>query len=209
MSDGREAMVMEGSRLAITNPDVNPDPVVTALARVLGGDLEAFDDLMLLTQPKVLGLAWRLLGDRDQARDAAQETFLRAYRHLGTFRPDGAFEAWLYRITVNLCNDHARKRGPVMADLAALKAPAHAGLGAEEALLHAERRVLVRQALGTLTPAERAALVLRDLEGLSTAEAAGVLGVRPVTVRSQISAARAKVQAFCGRLLQTEPGGSR
>jgi RNA polymerase sigma-70 factor (ECF subfamily) len=79
--------------------------------------------------------------------------------------------------------------------------------GAEEAVLLEQRRVLLQRALGTLTPAERSALVLRDLEGLSTEEVARALGVRPVTVRSQISNARTKLNAFCARLLRTQPGG--
>ena len=70
-----------------------------------------------------------------------------------------------------------------------------------------QRRALVRRALHSLTPAERAALVLRDMEGLSTEETAKALGVRPATVRSQVSNARAKVQAFCARWMRDSSGG--
>jgi RNA polymerase sigma-70 factor (ECF subfamily) len=188
-------------------PDSAPaDPVEGVVQRLLEGDAAAFEDLVALTQARVLGAAWRLLGDRDQARDAAQEVFLRVFRSLHTFRPGENFQAWLYRITANVCFDHLRKRGPAMGateDLDALPQDA----GAEEAVLLEQRRVLLQRALGTLTPAERSALVLRDLEGLSTEEVARALGVRPVTVRSQISNARTKLNAFCARLLRTQPGG--
>lgn len=75
-------------------------------------------------------------------------------------------------------------------------------------MLLAQRRTLVRQALTTLPEGERAALVLRDLEGLSTEATARILGVRPVTIRSQAASARAKVQAFCARLIQAQGGRS-
>jgi RNA polymerase sigma-70 factor (ECF subfamily) len=80
-------------------------------------------------------------------------------------------------------------------------------MAAEEAVLLHQRRALVRQALATLPLAERTALVLRDLEGHSTEEVAHILGVRPVTIRSQVASARAKVQAFCARLLKPTDGG--
>jgi RNA polymerase sigma-70 factor (ECF subfamily) len=82
-----------------------------------------------------------------------------------------------------------------------------APMNAEEAVLLQQRRAMIQRALRSLPQAERAALVLRDLEGFSTEEAARILGVRPVTIRSQVSSARAKVQAFCSRLLQPPQGG--
>ena len=80
--------------------------VVSALsalaARAQAGDDRAFDDLMRETEPRVLAIGWRLLGARDLARDAAQETFLRAYRYLARFRPERDFEAWICRIAGNV-----------------------------------------------------------------------------------------------------------
>lgn len=178
------------------------DPLEAAIARIQAGDVEAFQELLKHTEGKVLTVAWRLLGDRDLARDAAQETFLRVFRSLDRYRRGEGFHPWLYRIAVNVCLDMARKRGPIPLAESALETLHHAHSGrehAEQMVLLEERRALVRRALGALTPAERSALVLRDLEGLSTEEAARVLGVRAVTVRSQISSARSKVQAFCVR----------
>jgi RNA polymerase sigma-70 factor (ECF subfamily) len=183
-------------------------PVEEIISRVLAGDHAAFAELMALTERRVLRVAWRLLGDRDQARDAAQDVFLRVYRSLGGFRRGENFQAWVNRITVNVCCDHARKRGPAMVSAAALEAwhPALAAAEpAPEAVLREERRALVQRALAGLTPAERAAIVLRDLEGLSTDSVAQALGVRPATVRSQICSARVKIQIFCAALVGGRP----
>jgi RNA polymerase sigma-70 factor (ECF subfamily) len=206
-----DAAVLEGVPAAPAGTSA-PIPLAVdgLITRTLGGELEAFDTLMILAEPRVLGVAWRLLGNRDQARDAAQEVFLRIFRSLASFRQGENFQAWMYRITVNVCADHARKRGPAMAAPEVLESATHAHPGAEaaeETVLLAERRALVRQALDTLTAAERAALVLRDLEGLSTNEVARTLGVQPVTIRSQLSTGRAKVQLFCAGILRRSSGG--
>ena len=186
----------------------SPDPLDAVVLRLRDGDGAAFGELMALTDLRVLGVAWRILGDRDMAKDAAQEVYLRIHRSIAGFRPGESFRAWMHRITVNVCFDLARKRGPFMDDIADMEgAHAHAGNHAEEALLADQRRALVRRALRTLSQAERAALVLRDIEGLSTGEAAAALGVKPATLRGQISAARAKVQAFCARATRPIPGG--
>ena len=186
------------------------EPLDAVMLRVRKGDPGAFEELMALTDLKVLGVAWRLLGDRDLAKDAAQEVYLRIHRSLGSYRPSESFRAWMHRITVNVCFDLMRKRGPRMASFDDLDCLDHAHPGAEqadEALLLDQRRALVRRALQSLSPAERAALVLRDIEGFSTEETAKALGVRPATVRGQISNARAKVQTFCARWTSPNPGG--
>lgn len=186
------------------------DPVESVIERVLGGEREAFEDLMAMTEMKVLSLAWRLLGDRELARDAAQEVFLRIYRSLDRYRLGEGFHPWMFRITANVCADLARKRGPLLACAEVMEEEGHGAVApvAEDHVLLEQRRHLVRRALQGLTPAERSALVLRDLEGLSTEDAAKALGVRPVTIRSQISSARAKMQAFCARVVRPFPGGA-
>nr|WP_306672457.1 sigma-70 family RNA polymerase sigma factor [Geothrix fuzhouensis] len=185
------------------------DPLEHLVRRIRSGEVEAFEDLMARTEGRILALAWRMLGDRHLAEDAAQETYLRVFRSLNSFRLGERFEAWLIRIAVNVCCDLARKRGPAPAPVESLETLEGDAvpMGAEEAVLFHQRRTLVRQAVAALPPAERAALVLRDLEGLSTEEAARILGVRPVTVRSQAASARAKVQAFCARRMKPTPGG--
>lgn len=165
------------------------------------GDAHAFDRLMLETQEKVLSVAWRLLGSREDARDAAQEVYVRVYRHLSRFRAGEDLHGWLYRITVNVCRDalRRRRRSPIIA----VEAPEPSvRASAEETLLLAERRSSVLEALDSLPLKERAALVLRDLEGLSSEEVARILGSRPGTVRAQIASARAKIRAHCERVFR-------
>lgn len=189
------------------------DPLAILVARVRAGDATAFEELMSATEQKVVATAWRFLGEREDARDAAQEVYLRAYKYLGRFRAGEDFGAWLYAITVNVCRDAARRRGPTGAEGASVSRVefgdalasfenATAASDAERDTLVSQQRALLRRALATLPEKERAALVLRDMEGRSTEEVARLLNSRPVTVRSQVSSARTKLKAYCERLLR-------
>jgi RNA polymerase sigma-70 factor (ECF subfamily) len=208
VSIGAESvLVMEGALSRTVDPA--EDPLGPLVHRVRGGEVEAFEGLMALTEQRLLALAWRMLGDRDLARDAAQETYLRIFRSLDTFRSGECFEPWMVRIAVHVCYDLARKRGPLPLPEAAIEALATlpTTLEAEEAVLLRQRRGLIRQALAHLPQAERTALILRDLQGFATEEVARILGVRPVTIRSQVASARAKVKAICDHLLHPNAGG--
>lgn len=185
------------------------DPCLAALVeRARAGNTAAFEQIVIGYQRKVLATAWRMLGNEDDASDAAQEVFLRAFKYLASYRSDQDFAGWLYRITVNVCRDAGRRRNQV-AFTSFEDERGSGGLDAaasdenlEAALIRAEQRRLVADALETLTRKERAALVLRDLEGLPTEEVARVLGTTEATVRSQVSAARAKIKQFHERLLR-------
>ena len=183
------------------------------VARARAGDAAAFERIMLDTERKVVATAWRMLGNREDARDAAQEVYLRVYKYLDRFKPEQDFNGWLYRITINVCRDAARKRGGAarggeffvasMDDDERATPPESVSpdTNAEENAIRAQQRSMLMSALETLPEKERAALVLRDLEGLTTEEVARVLRSRPVTVRSQISSARTKLKIHCARLL--------
>ncbi len=146
---------------------------------------------MVAHERMVVGVAYRMLGRMEDARDAAQEVFLRLFQNLDRIQGDP--KAWLYRVTVNVCNDKFR-RGRVVAELDERQAdPAP---GPERALEMDERKMLLMDGLQTLAKRERAAVVLRDVEGLSTREVAGILGVEEVTVRSQVSVARVKLAKY-------------
>ena len=193
------ALVTGGSGVSRDAAD-KTSALAALVERAREGDGRAFDRLMLETQERVVGLAWRLLGSREDARDAAQEVYLRVFRHLNRFRAEHDFHGWLYRITVNVCRDAARRRR---------RAPVANGTNpdpqqpaaAEEALLGAERWHRLLEALASLPAKERAALVLRDLEGLTSEQVARALGSRPATVRGQIASARVKIRHFCVDLL--------
>ena len=167
-------------------------------ARVRTGDLAAFEALMRQHERLVLMTAWRLLGNIEDAKDVSQEVFLRLYRNLRKVEAENNYQAWLYRVTVNLCYDIGRKRKPSVA-MEDVPDPAAAADDPQQSLAGAERQRVLQMSLRALSGKERAALVLRDLEGLSTEEVARVLGSSEATVRSQISKARVKMRDFVER----------
>jgi RNA polymerase sigma-70 factor (ECF subfamily) len=179
------------------------------IERAKAGEPEAFEQLIDHHQRKVLSTAWRMLGNREDARDAAQEVFLRVHKYLKSFRSDQDFGAWLYRIIVNVCRDHARKQGSRL-QFSSFESErdtgAFEGLVSNEDIesnaIRSQERALIGEALATLSTKERAALVLRDLEGLSTREVARALGSTQTTVRTQVSSARAKIKLYRDRVLK-------
>ncbi len=154
------------------------------------GDRAAFEQVILRHERRVLLTALRLLGRWEDAQDAAQEVFVRLHRYLGRFDEALDLAPWLYRMTVNVCRDIGRKR-PAHDDLD--PNAADPGLGPERSARSAEERRILQGALRRLPGKERAALVLRDIEGLSTREVARILGSSEATVRSQVSSARLRI----------------
>lgn len=172
-----------------------PDERARTVAAAKAGDRAAFDCLMRRHERLVLATALRLLGNLADAQDAAQEVFLKLHRNLAKVEASGNLSGWLYRVTVNVCRDQRRRKPEAVAadEINELAAPAP---DPQQALADAERRRALELSLRRLSPKERAALVLRDLEGLSTEEVAVALGSSEATVRSQISKARVKVKKF-------------
>ena len=180
-------------------------------ARAVAGEPAAFEQLMVGNERRVLTLAWRLLGRMDEAQDAAQEVFLRAFRYLHRFDARKPLTPWLMRITVNVCRDLGRKRQSLPATFSGMDKPPEesAATGPEgnphDELAADERRQMLWTALDRLPNKERAAIVLRDLEGLSTEEVAALLKSSQATVRSQISSARLKIRKDIDRMKGTRP----
>jgi RNA polymerase sigma-70 factor (ECF subfamily) len=164
------------------------------------GDLAAFERLMRQYERMVLVTALRLTGRIEDARDVSQEVFLKLYRNLDKLQSSGAMTSWLYRVTVNASHDLCRRRRPETPMEDAGPLPSNEA-DPQQSLTEAERRRALQLSLRMLPEKERAALVLRDLEGLSTEEVARTLGSSEATVRSQISKARVKVKAFVERYL--------
>ncbi len=179
------------------------------IERAISGDPGAFEQIMIHSQQKVMSVSWRMLGNEADAGDASQEVFLRVYKYLGRFKQDQDFFAWLYQITINVCRDIARKRQhhtdrfpslDTAGDERALEVPARQE-DADQVLIAAQQRDLIASAMATLPEKERAAILLRDIEGLSTHEVARILKSSSTTVRSQISSARKKIKIHCERYL--------
>src|SRR6185295_14476089 len=176
----------------------NQTPLALLIERAAAGETAAFEQIMIHSQQRVMAMSWRILGNEADARDASQEVFLRVYKYLGSFKQDQEFFAWVYRITVNVCRDMLKKRqhesdrfGLFAADSSeeVLEIPFEQ-VDAEQTLIQAQRRELISRAIATLPFKERASIVLRDVEGLSTEEVAQILKSSSTTVRSQISSAR-------------------
>lgn len=155
------------------------------------GDSSAFDLLVERWEDKIRGACWRVLGSQDEARDVAQEAFLKAYRGLGSFKREARFSSWLYQIALNLCRDRLRRQkvravvsleelersGPVLAE---------PRLGAQDELIERDLARAVRQAIGELPEQQREVLILKEYQGLTFLEIAQALEVPVSTVKTRL-----------------------
>jgi RNA polymerase sigma-70 factor, ECF subfamily len=178
------------------------DTEASLIARAKAGDSVAFEQLSSAYADRIFMLLLRLLGDRGDAEDVAQEVMLRAWRAIGAFRGTSSYFTWLYRIAVNEANRalqrRARRHASVPIGPEELQLPAS---GLVDPALHAENRELrtaMLRALHDLPPELRTAIVLRDVEGLSTADAAEIAGVGQAAFKSRLHQARVRVRAAIG-----------
>ncbi len=181
-------------------PTDGPDEGLRLVAAARAGDLAAFELLMRQYERLVLVTALRLLGNMEDAQDASQEVFLKLYRNLGKLERAGRLTGWLYRVTVNVCHNLRRGR-PIEAFVEEAGEALDRTADPQKAMTDSERRRALELSLRMLSERERAAVTLRDLEGLSTQEAALAMGVHEATVRSHISQARVKMRGFLERYL--------
>jgi RNA polymerase sigma-70 factor (ECF subfamily) len=178
---------------------VSEDPVqrrdLILIERARAGDLDAFNDLVILYQDSLFALVVRMVPDRDQASDAVQEAFFSAFRNLGSFR-GGSVKSWLNRICVNAAMDtqRLRKRRPSQPypELEDESWQPRAGdeVDPERIAVHAERSRAIAAALTRITDDQRTAIVLYDIEGYDYAEIAEMTGVSLGTVKSRIHRGR-------------------
>ena len=169
----------------------------TLVRRTLTGDSAAFEQLVLRHERRVLSLALKLLRTMHDAQDAAQEVFLRAFKYLHRFDPDKPAEPWLMRMTVNVCRDIGRKRQRLQHTFTEMTGPEPRSETSRDpfaGVAREQQRVLLWKALDELPEKERLAVILRDVEGFSTAEAADILGSSESTVRSQICRGRLRIK---------------
>jgi len=159
-----------------------------ALAAARRGDRGAQAELLRRHFARIHALAFRLLGNPEDAEDLAQEGFVRAFRALALYRGEGSFEGWLRRIVVHLAQDRFRARGkrepgPLPSDLPGGREP-------YRALEARELRLVLASALDALHPSLRSALLLRTREGLDYDEIGALTGVTPETARTRVMKAR-------------------
>ena len=180
--------------------DGDPEGLSDLIRRAASGDRRAFDRLVVVKRERVVRTAYQVTGDLEDARDVAQSVFLRLWRVLPRFDPGQRFDTWLYRITVNAAIDLLRTRGPkgmlqpLPEDPSVLEAEGSDGALDAALDLQDVQRAFSRLA-ARLSPKQRAAFVLREIEGLETVEVARILDVTESTVRNHILQARRTLRA--------------
>lgn len=172
------------------------------VARAQAGDVDAFERLASAHTDHLFTVVLRLVGDRGEAEDVVQEALLRAWRGIGRFHGRSMFFTWLYRIAVNEANRALEKRlrrGPsVDVDDESVILPAPARQEPDRRAEQHELHAALDRAIGDLAAPYRTALVLRDIEGLSTREAAEIAGVGEPAFKSRLHQARLTVRAALG-----------
>jgi RNA polymerase sigma-70 factor (ECF subfamily) len=167
--------------------------------RSKGGDLAAFEELVVMYQKQVYNLGYRMMGSEEDACDMAQEAFLKAFRSIRKFNGKSSFGTWVYRIAVNVCIDELRRRKKVKLYPVVHNDNPETGSGKlitdtgdlpEERIERQETRKQVQRAINRLAEDYRAIIILRDIQGRTYQEIAEILDINIGTVKSRISRAR-------------------
>lgn len=174
------------------------------IEKVLGGDANAFEELVLKYEKTVYNLALRMVGDRDDAFDMTQEAFIKAYGSLSSFRGDSKFSVWIYRIATNVCLDFLRSKSrKQQVSLTVSDDDEDAQLDIPDPKADSEQQLIkkismqsVEEGLKTLPDKQRQILVMRELGGMSYAEIGAALSLEEGTVKSRIFRARKRLCTF-------------
>jgi RNA polymerase sigma-70 factor (ECF subfamily) len=163
------------------------------VARSRGGDLDSFNQLVLRWERPIYALAYRVIGREEEARDVAQETFLRAFRALGGFKGQAKFSSWLYRITLNLCRDWMRRerrtpvsQAPEGLDIIELAGEGPAAESIEDVLSRNQLGRAVEKAMALLPEEQRTAIIMKEYHGLTFQEIADLLDCPLSTVKTRL-----------------------
>ena len=182
-----------------------PDEDSALVADAQNGDFSAFEELVKKYESKVYGISLRMLQNGEDAKDAAQDVFLKVYRSLGNFRGESKFSTWLYRITNNVCLDILRKqsRRDIAVEIDAgyedgdnKTVEIASDVDVEAAVEDAEFRSLVHKAIGMLPDQHRAMIVMRDVQSMSYTAISEILELPEGTVKSRINRARKNLRAI-------------
>jgi len=163
------------------------------IRRAQHGDDKAFENLVETYQRPVFSLCYRMLGNSNDAEDAAQESFIRAYRYLKRYDPDRSFATWLLSITSHYCIDCMRRRRLLTVSTDALPAdiiPDHGTPDPEKELHNQEKRALIQDLMKDLKPIDRSVVVLRYWHDCSEVEIAETLGITISAVKSRLYRSR-------------------
>ena len=188
-----------------SDPSV-PEQLAELVAAARDGSREAFDELVRVTSRDTYTLAYRLVGNEEDARDVVQEAYLRAYKGIGKFRGDAQFSTWLYRITANCANTHLSKRrrhvhDELSDDAQSYLADQNPERDPQASLSATSLRDRLTVALDELPPKLRAVVVLRDVYDLPHEAIASELGISETAAKVRLHRARRKLReaVFPGR----------
>ena len=191
------------------------EPEARLIERLLVRDERAFNELVRLYERRILALVTRMLGNRAEAEDLAQEVFVQVFKAIGTFRGDSKLSTWIYRIAVNLCKNrtkynkvrHSGEQDELEAhaERVPLGDARGANVGAverpDEMVAGKQVELVVQRAIQALEPSFRECLVLRDVEELSYEEIEEITGLAAGTVKSRIHRARGQLREIVEREL--------
>ena len=174
---------------------INPQNENLLIEQFKAGDQSTFERIIQIHQDRIYNLCRYLLGNHQDAEDAAQDVFIKAYRKLKDFRPESSLYTWLYRIGVNTCLDHKRKSRPEpLKDESLAEGLLSAEPSPERSYQSKEIGRAIQAALTQLPKNSRAVIVLKEIDGLSYEEMAEVLQTSIGTVKSRISRAREELR---------------
>ena len=189
------------TRFFLAKPEGETEMDELLLRRARQKDAEAFERLMTPLENRIWRICWHNTGQRETASDCAQETMLKIWRSLDSYRGDCAFESWVYRIAANCCMDAMRKQKKDRSE--SIEPLREAGFdppdpepGTEEKVIAADRHRQLRECIARLPEDQREALVMTQLEGVPYEEAAARTGVSEGTVKSRVNRAKAKLKEW-------------
>jgi RNA polymerase sigma-70 factor, ECF subfamily len=183
-----ERTITASMPMSLGHSDADADLV----ERYLAGDMTAFDELMIRYERQVYRVCYRFVENRDDAMDLAQEVFIKAFEHLGTFRRESSLKTWLYRIAMNHCINHVKKHSQEFVEV-------NESTGSVRASVHAqledrEQREQFRQLVKQLPPKQKAIVEMRINEQLSYEEIAKISGRSVSTIKASVFFALEKLR---------------
>lgn len=191
----------------------------TLIAKSQQGDVEAFGELVSIYEKQVYTIAYRFMGNPEDASDLTQEAFVRAFRAISRFRGEASFKTWIYHIVANVCRDELRKRkkqavvsldAPIVTDDGYIaREQEDWSLAPERVYESIELQETIQELLNQLIPEYRQVLVLRELQGFTYEEIANILGCSLGTVKSRINRARKALRDLIAANKELFQGSSR